>query len=92
MLAVRVAEPGKPVKWGVIGLSREPDLMNKDVKFDHLTGAVALRVPLPSWLRRRRCLACSTAFLARTPPLPCVCTAFVAETPPLPCVFHCRCG
>ena len=33
--------------------------------------AFALRVPLlPSWLRHRRCLACPSAFVATTPPLP----------------------
>ena len=29
---------------------------------------------------------CFTAFVAKTPPLPCASTVFVAKTPPLPCV------
>ena len=39
-------------------------------------------------VRHRLCIVCSTAFVAKTLPLPCVSTAFVAKTLPLPCVFH----
>ena len=33
---------------------------------------LCLAFPPPSWLRHCLCLVCSTAFVAKTPPLPCV--------------------
>ena len=38
------------------------------------------------------CLVCSTAFTAKTPPLPRVSTAFVAKTLPLPCGHQIGCN
>ena len=45
---------------------------------------LCLAFPLPSRLRHCLCRVCSTAFAAKTLPLPCVPTAFVVKT--LPCV------
>ena len=53
-------------------------------------GAEALRCVSTAFVAKTLPLPCvSAAFVAKAMPLPCVCAAFVAKTVPLPCVFHC---